>query len=120
MNRKCASLLPLILVFLFSCASPKANNVKKTVENIDQYRDKTVSISGILRECNNFYNLFSNDLQECIGVMLTDSQKKLYKNVGDQNVTVRGIMKPQGCGHDGICVEHLCGPTIITDVTVSP
>lgn len=111
--------LPFTAVFLLSCASSKSNNVKMVVESRNQYSNKIVSISGILRERNSFYNLFSNDSQECIGVMLTDSQKELYKNMNGRNVAVRGILKPEGCGREGICVEHLCGPTIVTDVTVS-
>lgn len=109
----------LYISILFTSCIASRDDVTHTMEHRNNYNEKTISISGVMRENSGFYNLFSNDRQECIGLLLTDSQRLEYKSYVGHRVTVAGILKAEGCGREGICVEHLCSPTIMTGVTVS-
>lgn len=105
--------------FLASCTASHRDDVRLAMANRNNNDGKLVTVSGMLRERSGYYNLFSSDGQECIGVLLTDSQKLNYRSFSGQKVKVAGTLKSEGCGREGICVEHLCGPTIMTGVTVS-
>lgn len=105
--------------FLVSCVSSHRDDVIRTMANRIENNGKSVTVSGILRERGGYYNLFSNDGKECIGILLTDRQRREYRRFADHRVTVAGTLEAEGCGREGICVERLCGPTIMTGVTVS-
>lgn len=113
-------LLITSMVFsLVACAATRHDDVILVVEHRKDNDGKVISLSGTLRERSGYYNLFSINGRECVGVLLTDSQKDDYKYLVGRRVTLTGTLEAEGCGRDGICVEHLCGPAIMTSVTVS-
>jgi hypothetical protein len=61
-------------------------------------------------------NLYSSDRQQCIGLLVTTAQQPRYRQRSGQSVSLSGRLQAQGCGRDGICDEHLCGPAILRDV----
>ncbi|MBB5986633.1 hypothetical protein [Sphingobium lignivorans] len=104
---------------LMACAATHQDDVVVAVEHRKDNDGKVIILSGTLRERNGYYNLFSRNNQECVGILITDSQKEDFKSLVGKRVTLTGTLEAEGCGRDGICVEHLCGPTIMTGVTVS-
>lgn len=104
---------------LMACATTHQDDIVLAVENRKDNDGKVIILSGTLRESNGYYNLFSKNGQECVGVLLTDGQKEDYKSLVGRRVTLTGTLEAEGCGRDGICVEHICGPTIMTRITAS-
>ena len=119
MIKKKALYVACMVSLLFSCAGGRPDNISNIIANRALYNNKVVTVSGILREKNRYYNLFSGYKRECIGLLLTDGQKEAYKTNNNRRVMVSGTLRSEGCGREGICVEHLCGPTIMTGVTIS-
>lgn len=108
-----------VATLLVSCVSSHGDPVVLAVTNRAGNNGRLIMVSGTFRERNGYYNLFSSDGQECIGILTTDRQKIDYRSFVGQKVSVVGILQAEGCGREGICVEHLCGPTIMTGVTIS-
>lgn len=111
------AILLVSIMSLISCASTLQDSVVDTVSRSKQNDGKSITVSGFFREKNGYYNLFSKDNDECIGVLLTDQQKNEFRSRSGKRVTITGTLEAEGCGRDGICVEHLCGPTIMTNIT---
>lgn len=109
-----------LLVFLLSaCSTPPKDEV---IEMLDRRLDndgKTVTVTGILGVYRIYYNLYSKDGQRCIGLLLSDDQRVEYKSSVGKRVTLTGTLEAEGCGRDGICMDSLCSPTIMTHVTKS-
>jgi len=110
----------MVGVTLSSCVTDGRDDVYSAIEGRVENDGKSLTLRGLLKTNSGFYNLFSSDRKECIGLLLTDSQRQSYEALVDQKVVVTGNLDAEGCGRDGICVEHICGPTILTDVSVSP
>lgn len=111
------AILLVSTVSLISCAVTMQDSVVDTVSRSRQNDGKSITVSGLLREKNGYYNLFSKNNEECVGVLLTDQQKKEFRSSAGKRVALTGTLEAEGCGRDGICVEHLCGPTIMTNIT---
>lgn len=118
--RKTTSIAIMVGVALSSCVTGGRDDVYSAIEERAENDGKSVTVRGLLKTNSGYYNLFSSNGKECIGLLLTDSQRQSYKGLVDQKVVVTGNLDAEGCGRDGICVEHICGPTILTDVSVSP
>lgn len=103
-----------------SCATDKQDQVYSVVNARSDNDGKTLTVSGLLKVDNGYYNLFSRDQKECIGLLLTDSQRESYRSLINRRVAATGKFSAEGCGRAGICVEHICGPAILTDVAVAP
>lgn len=119
-NTPTISMVLLLCAALSSCATDHRDDVYSAVQARNANDGKSITISGLLKTNSGYYNLFSSDQKECIGLLLTDSQRQAYEGLAGQKVVVTGKLDAEGCGRDGICVEHICGPTILTDVSVSP
>ena len=103
-----------------SCAHDGLDDVYSIMSARAERDGQNVSLRGVLKINNGYYNLFSKDQQECVGLLLTNNQRERFKELAGQQVAVTGTFEAEGCGRDGICVEHICGPAILTNVTVSP
>lgn len=103
-----------------SCASDGPDEVYSAISARLTNDGKLLSVHGLLKTNAGYYNLYSQNQKECVGLLLTDSQREKYTNLIGQQVVVRGTFKSEGCGREGICVEHICGPAIFTDVIISP
>lgn len=112
-------IVAITLGSLLSCTTPHHDDVVKAILNRIDNDGNSIVVSGILRRSSSYYNLFSSDGRECIGILLTDRQMSEYSSIVNHRVTVAGTLEAEGCGREGICVEHLCGPTIMTGVTIS-
>lgn len=117
MTARVISLASLTMLLLASCAATLQDPVVAVVKGSKENDGKFISLAGVLREKNGFFNLFSKDGEECVGVLLTDQQRNDYRASAGKRVTLTGTLEAEGCGRDGICVEHLCGPTILTNIT---
>lgn len=105
-------------IALTSCITNLRDEVHSTIESQTENDGQIVTIQGFLKTNNNYYNLFSGDGKVCIGLLLTDTQRQRFQRLVDKRVFVKGRLDAEGCGRRGICVEHICGPTILTDVLV--
>ena len=118
-----SSAINLIAIFgsflVVSCVSG-ADDVYSAIEKRAAQDGETVTVGGTLKTTNGYFNLFSRDQRECIGLLLTDAQREEYRTYVGKRIQARGQLEAEGCGREGICVEHLCGPTILTKVTLSP
>lgn len=119
-NTRITFIAIMIGVTLSSCVTDSRDSVYSAIEERSENDGKPITVHGLLKTNSGYYNLFSRDGKECIGLLLTDNQRQSYKGFADQKVMVTGKLDAEGCGRDGICVEHICGPTILTDVSVSP
>jgi hypothetical protein len=77
-----------------------------------------VQIEGTLSPRHGFLNLFSQDKKQCVGLLLTPNERGMLGTYSERKVSVSGIFRAEGCGRDGICDEHLCGPGVLTDVSL--
>lgn len=118
MTKRVMSLVSLATLLLVSCAATLQDEVVSAVARSKENNGKTITISGILKERNGYYNLFSRNGNECVGILLNDQQREEYSPRAGKRVTITGTLEAEGCGRDGICVEHLCGPTIMTSITI--
>lgn len=115
-------ILPALVTFCLatsSCAQGGLDDVY-SIMSVRADRDgEKVVLKGFLKVNSGYYNLFSGDQKECIGLLLTDAQRESYKGLAGQRVAATGTFEAEGCGRNGICVEHMCGPAILTNVTVA-
>jgi hypothetical protein len=79
-----------------------------------------VTVRGILGTRHGLFNLYSRDRQHCVGLLVTDAQRLRYVGFDGRPVEATGRMMAEGCGRNGICDEHLCGPAVLRDVQVQP
>ena len=107
-----------------SCASTAADTrVADSVQILVRERvardGMTVQAEGVLRSSHGLLNLYSHDLQVCIGLPMRNFELERFRQLEGQRVSVSGTLHAEGCGRDGICDEHLCGPAILRDVAIS-
>lgn len=110
------------MILMSSCASlsqgSSSNNVSMIVERRLSVDGQIVAIHGLLKEDGGYYNIYSRDGERCVGLLLTDLQRSEYRVHANSEVLVRGVLEAEGCGREGVCVERLCGPAILTGVAL--
>lgn len=102
-----------------SCAAGSAFSVHRLLSERQAHQAMRVSVVGVLGLRHGLVNLFSRNGRECIGLLTHVEDRGSYSALNGQTVLVSGILEAEGCGRNGICDEHLCGPAILRDVTVS-
>jgi hypothetical protein len=102
---------------LLACA-PAAPPVARVLSSSAEEDGKRVQVSGIVTPRGNMLNLFSRSGKECIGLLVSDEQKKDLRQFVGRRVVASGILDAQACGRNGVCSEHLCGPAVLRDVTL--
>lgn len=108
-----------IAIISLLCASSVQNNTVQTL-SADPYAidGNEVRVTGIVVMQHGLANLYSEDRQECVGLLITDGQRPMFAAQDNQTVDVIGTMWAEGCGREGICDEHLCGPAVLRDVSI--
>ena len=107
-------------VSLAACASIEADSVKQLIESRAMHDGQPVQVVGTLRYDNGIVNLYSRDVRECIGLLTYVEQQEHYRRLDGRHVRVTGLLDAEGCGLRGFCVERLCGPAVIRQVTATP
>ena len=80
-------------------------------------RRRAVTVHGRVRvQEHGLVNLYAADRQQCIGLLVTDRDRPNYRERKGRIVSVIGRLHAQGCGREGLCDDHLCGPAILRDV----
>ena len=78
-----------------------------------------VEVQGILEVDHGYVNLMARNRQECVGLVTYVEDRARYVALNDHRVAASGIMDAEGCGRNGMCSEHFCGPAILRQVTVT-
>ena len=109
----------IVLGLTMSCAPvDHTSSVGDVIKSSDRHDGRQIVVRGVMSSRDGFLNLFSGDRKECIGLLLTSAERATYFKFAERKVSVSGTFRSQGCGRDGICDEHLCGPGVLTDVTI--
>lgn len=106
----------VLLGALTSCAPTEASTVRQLVES-GALTGQALTVSGVLKIDHGYYNLHSPDHARCVGLLLTNDQRARYGSLEGARVTVAGRFDAEGCGRNGLCVEDLCGPAVLTDIS---
>jgi hypothetical protein len=76
-----------------------------------------VTVHGRLQvQEHGLVNLYTANRQLCVGLLVTNRDRPHYRARQGRIVTVSGRLQAEGCGREGICDEHLCGPAILHDM----
>jgi hypothetical protein len=110
----------LSMAILSSCLAARSDDVRLMIERRSELDGQNVSVSGILRVRNGLLNLFSDDGNRCIGLLATDDQRRHFSQYNGRRISINGTLRSEGCGSGAICVESLCGPTVISNFSAMP
>jgi hypothetical protein len=117
MNRILSNVVMSILAV--SCAASKSDvSVKTALKSAATYDGLRVTVRGHLSSRHSFLNLFSQNGQQCLGLIPADDEIASLRAEEGRNVSISGVLRAEGCGREGICDEHICGPAVLTDVIV--
>ena len=106
------------ILLLGACAGTLADPIHALIRDRSIKDGTHVQVVGRIGVSHGLISLFSIDRKECIGLLVTEAQRKQLIQLDGNLARVSGILEAEGCGREGICVEHLCGPTVLTNVTV--
>jgi hypothetical protein len=93
-------------------------SVREVLRSPIQYDGQRIQVRGILSPRHDFLNLFTKDKQQCLGLLLTSNERATLTGYSERKVSLIGSFRAEGCGRDGICDEHLCGPGVLTNVSL--
>jgi hypothetical protein len=88
------------------------------VQNRAARNGQQVQLTGLLLVSHRFANLYAQNRRLCIGLIFRAPDENRRQALHGRAVRVSGTVQAEGCGRDGICDERLCGPAILTDVTI--
>jgi hypothetical protein len=105
-----------LVIGVAGCATTSSTSlpVERAVREASQRNGQLVQVEGFVGSWHNGVNLFSPSRRECIGLLVRDTDVVRFRAIDGRRVTVRGKLEAQGCGYDGICDEHLCGPAVLS------
>jgi hypothetical protein len=114
-------IIPL-LILLACCAAPGGHlSVHQLLSQSSALDNEEVKLKGRLEvEEHGLINIYSRDGKQCVGLLLSRDQMARYAGFARRQVLVTGRLEKEGCGRDGFCDEHLCGPAVLKDATVEP
>lgn len=107
-----------VSISVAGCFSLNSDGVIGALKDRDRLDGTKVSIVGRLKSSHGYFNIFSKDGKECIGLLMTDEQRIASKALDGRFVTVTGTFESEGCGKKGFCVEHICSPDILEKITI--
>ncbi|WP_126174528.1 hypothetical protein [Altericroceibacterium xinjiangense] len=90
--------------------------VKRVVADAEVLNGQEVQVHGVIGSWHGGVNLFSPNRHECIGLLAAQTEVLRLRAFEGKRISVRGRLEAQGCGRDGICDEHLCGPAVLSSV----
>lgn len=102
-----------LFVAVSACQNTDRDPVVDLVKESSINNGQVVSVVGILRANKGYFNLHSKRGDECVGLQVAEDDVDEFKGLVGKSVNIQGRFEAEGCGRDGICVEHLCGPAII-------
>jgi hypothetical protein len=106
------------LVGLASCAASSIDPVSALLAERQERDGQRVNVEGVIGiDQHGLANLYSRDRGECVGLLITDQQRRHLASLEGRIAVVSGVIRAEGCGRDSFCDEHLCGPAILTDMT---
>lgn len=90
--------------------------VSRAVSEAELRNSQVVQVHGVIGSWHSGVNLLSPSRRECIGLLSAQTDLTRLRAYEGQRVTVSGTLQAQGCGREGICDEHLCGPAVLSSV----
>jgi small nuclear ribonucleoprotein (snRNP)-like protein len=110
-----------LAILQISCtASGSVSSVGAILGSTKRHDGNVVTVRGTLSSRDGYLNLFSRSADQCIGLILTPRERATYSQHVGREVSLTGIFEAEGCGQKGICDEHLCGPGVLTHVSLPP
>ncbi len=107
-------------ILAMSCATyEQYASVKTILESTDRYDGRRVIVRGNLSSRHGILNLFTRGAKQCIGLVLPPAERATLSRYVEREISLAGTFQAEGCGRDGICDEHLCGPGVLTQVSLS-
>lgn len=120
MIRQCLVLIVATFALVAaSCATNATDPVQALVRERTAQDGNTVRIRGVLRSSHGLFNLYARNSHVCIGLLMRSDDLNRYRALEGKTVSVSGTLHAEGCGRDGICDEHLCGPAVLRNVTIT-
>lgn len=113
------SSLFLAAALLFGCVT-SADPVTDLITNRLARNGQRIEVTGLFRVSYRFTNLYAQNRRLCVGLIMRTPDEHVRQALDGHRVRVSGNVQAEGCGREGFCDERLCGPTILTDVTVEP
>jgi hypothetical protein len=106
-----------IIVALSGCAtnSSESISVRRAVSAAGEHDGQLVRIKGTVVSWHNGINLHSHDGRECIGILASETSIARFRAFEGRGVTLSGRLEAEGCGRKGICDEHVCGPSVLSE-----
>lgn len=102
-----------------SCTSAGQHaSVDTVLASATHYDGKRIVVRGVLSSRHGLLNLFTRRAEQCLGLVLTPAERVVLTRYIEHEISLIGIFQAEGCGRDGICDEHLCGPGVLTHVSL--
>jgi hypothetical protein len=102
-----------------SCISAeRLASVDTVLASAPRYNGQRISVRGVLSSRHGLFNLFTRRAEQCLGLILTPAERVVLTRYVEREISLTGIFQAEGCGRDGICDEHLCGPGVLTHVSL--
>lgn len=98
------------------CISSNRPPIARAVDEAELRNSQLVQVQGVVGSWHEGVNLYAPSREECIGLLVTEAELPRLRAQEGKKVTVSGKLEAQGCGRDGICDEHVCGPAILSSV----
>lgn len=100
-----------------SCMA-SSDSVRRLLAQRESLDGQRVQVRGVLGVDRGIVNLFSADRNNCLGLLTYTRDLDRYIALDGQRVIASGTLDAEGCGRRGVCVERMCGPAILRDVTI--
>jgi hypothetical protein len=109
-----------VVAAVASCTTASEYTVRTLIQERSAKDGTYVTVRGVLGLRHGLVNLFSHDREECIGLLTYVDEGARYSRLDGRTVVASGTLQSEGCGREGFCDEHLCGPAILRNVSVTP
>ena len=103
---------------IVSCALDMKPSVGDILNFATRHNGHQITVRGRISSRHGLLSLFNRSAKQCIGLILTPSERLSFSKYVEREISVTGTFQADGCGRDGVCDEHLCGPGVLTHVTL--
>lgn len=113
------ALLGIMFVLTIACSpSMKSFSVRDILKLPNRYDGRIIQVQGVISPRHGILNLFTKNKQQCLGLILKPSERAKLIEHSERKISLSGTFQAEGCGRDAICDEHLCGPGVLTNVSL--